>query len=278
MLIFVAGLELSQLGVSTTKARVRMQPMRGLEASQKIKKGEVVATIPRSLTLAADGEARLASLVEQRNYSYLPDSLELPDLKSYPPLGQDRSLPVVRSRCLTGPSNKYPYLFALWLAVGYALLGGTLEQAATGAATALLALLVSELSKTYYFVPGLDLANHKSDYRPITYDFFNDKFDIIADRDYDEGDEIFVSYGRKSNAQLLLNYGFVEDDNPYDDYIFPDDHPLVPSLRVTRESTLGDDARSACRQEADVCRRKAEAYPELAALHQNHAKLLDSLV
>jgi len=31
------------------------------------------------------------------------------------------------------------------------------------------------------------------------------------------GEEVFVSYGAKSNAELLLFYGFVLPGNPYDD-------------------------------------------------------------
>jgi len=31
-----------------------------------------------------------------------------------------------------------------------------------------------------------------------------------------KGEQIFISYGKRSNACLLLNYGFAYEDNPYD--------------------------------------------------------------
>jgi len=31
-----------------------------------------------------------------------------------------------------------------------------------------------------------------------------------------KGEQIYLSYGKRSNACLLLNYGFAYDDNPYD--------------------------------------------------------------
>jgi histone-lysine N-methyltransferase SETD3 len=36
-----------------------------------------------------------------------------------------------------------------------------------------------------------------------------------ADRFYDKFEQVYVSYGQKSNAELLLLYGFVSDRNPY---------------------------------------------------------------
>ena len=57
-----------------------------------------------------------------------------------------------------------------------------------------------------------------------------------AHDDLRTGDEAFASYGAKSNALLLANYGFVEKDNPHDDYVFPAQYPFPPlrGARVTR--------------------------------------------
>jgi len=39
---------------------------------------------------------------------------------------------------------------------------------------------------------------------------------LYADRNYARNDQIFISYGQKSNAELLLLYGFVVDRNLFD--------------------------------------------------------------
>ncbi len=39
---------------------------------------------------------------------------------------------------------------------------------------------------------------------------------LVADHDFVAGDEIFTSYGTKSNAHLLFQYGFSLHPNPYD--------------------------------------------------------------
>jgi len=36
-----------------------------------------------------------------------------------------------------------------------------------------------------------------------------------------KGNELFISYGARSNDQLLQYYGFVEEDNPHDVYVMP---------------------------------------------------------
>ena len=39
---------------------------------------------------------------------------------------------------------------------------------------------------------------------------------VIADEDIPKGDQVMVSYGRLTNYQLFLSYGFVLENNPYD--------------------------------------------------------------
>jgi len=54
-------------------------------------------------------------------------------------------------------------------------------------------------------------------------------------------EEVFVSYGAKSNAELLLFYGFCVENNPYDDVPLSLELPQGEVAEVTR-------ARSACLQ------------------------------
>ena len=85
--------------------------------------------------------------------------------------------------------------------------------------------------KTDVLAPFADLLNHK---RPRQtqwyYDDHLESFVIQATEDIQEGSEIFDSYGKKTNARFLLNYGFCLDDNDTSEYImritFNENYPL----------------------------------------------------
>ena len=85
--------------------------------------------------------------------------------------------------------------------------------------------------KTDVLAPFADLLNHK---RPRqTQWYFDDNlesFVIQAIDNIKEGDEIFDSYGKKTNARFLLNYGFCLDDNDTSEYLltveFNEKYPL----------------------------------------------------
>lgn len=63
--------------------------------------------------------------------------------------------------------------------------------------------------------------NHQSNnLADVSYNYFGDNFDLVANTDYSEGEQIYISYGKQSNDRLLQYYGFVEARNPYDVYDF----------------------------------------------------------
>jgi histone-lysine N-methyltransferase SETD3 len=39
---------------------------------------------------------------------------------------------------------------------------------------------------------------------------------VYADRNYKKFEQVFINYGEKGNADLLLLYGFALDRNPFD--------------------------------------------------------------
>ena len=86
-------------------------------------------------------------------------------------------------------------------------------------------------TKTDVLAPFADLLNHK---RPRQTQWYYDdrleSFVIQATEDIQEGSEIFDSYGKKTNARFLLNYGFCLDDNDTSEYImritFNENYPL----------------------------------------------------
>jgi histone-lysine N-methyltransferase SETD3 len=86
-------------------------------------------------------------------------------------------------------------------------------------------------NKTDVLAPFADLLNHK---RPRQtqwyYDDVINAFVIQAIEDIQEGSEIFDSYGKKTNARFLLNYGFCLDNNDSHEYpltvVFNESYPM----------------------------------------------------
>lgn len=65
--------------------------------------------------------------------------------------------------------------------------------------------------------PCLDFANHTSRSKSfIRYNPHADSVEIVADRVYKPGDQVCINYGEKTNGEILLSYGFIPKDNPYD--------------------------------------------------------------
>jgi histone-lysine N-methyltransferase SETD3 len=123
------------------------------------------------------------------------------------------------------------YAFTLLLVTIYVGLNlGTLEQAANGAALVLCAQVLKDFvlpklfkKKRYVICPMIDMANHQSTTANggVSFEFFGDAYSLAATRDVAQGQEVYISYGARSNDQLLQYYGFVEQDNPHDVYIMP---------------------------------------------------------
>ncbi|KZV31358.1 ribulose-1,5 bisphosphate carboxylase/oxygenase large subunit N-methyltransferase, chloroplastic [Dorcoceras hygrometricum] len=68
-------------------------------------------------------------------------------------------------------------------------------------------------------VPWADMLNHSCEVETfLDYDKSSQGVVFMTDRAYQPGEQVFISYGRKSNGELLLSYGFVprEGTNPRD--------------------------------------------------------------
>lgn len=63
--------------------------------------------------------------------------------------------------------------------------------------------------------------NHKRP-KPTTwyYDEVRNRFEVEADIEISVNEEVYNSYGIKSNCKLLLGYGFVVEDNEDNEYSF----------------------------------------------------------
>ncbi|XP_068644007.1 ribulose-1,5 bisphosphate carboxylase/oxygenase large subunit N-methyltransferase, chloroplastic [Aristolochia californica] len=68
-------------------------------------------------------------------------------------------------------------------------------------------------------VPLADMLNHSSEVETfLDYDKASEGIVFTTDRSYQPGEQVFISYGKKSSGELLLSYGFVpkEGANPND--------------------------------------------------------------
>jgi len=141
-----------------------------------------------------------------------------------------------RSRAFSGAYtgsafNPLIYAFTLLLVtvyVGFNL--GTLEQAANGAGVVVSASILKDFvlpkllkRKRYVICPMIDMANHKSmGYTgDVSFEYFGNAYSLALDDNVPKDEQVFISYGSRSNDQLLQYYGFCETDNPNDVYVMP---------------------------------------------------------
>lgn len=69
-------------------------------------------------------------------------------------------------------------------------------------------------------IPIIDLLNHKNDYKVKWNGLKESKGSHVSFQSFERGDEfgeLYNNYGDKSNLELLLGYGFVSENNKYDE-------------------------------------------------------------
>lgn len=80
-------------------------------------------------------------------------------------------------------------------------------------------------TKRYVICPMIDMTNHQSATPPnakVAYEFFGNAYSLALTQPVNDANaEICISYGERSNDQLLQYYGFVEPNNPHDVYVLP---------------------------------------------------------
>ncbi|CAI5977326.1 unnamed protein product [Closterium sp. NIES-64] len=108
-------------------------------------------------------------------------------------------------------------------------------------------------------VPYADMINHNPhSHTLLCYDEEQQAVEIIADRDYEPGEQVLVSYGDLSSGVLALDFGFTVPDNPHDSVelcvlVASSTTPHDTQLNEAKRRLLGeaqllpcDSARGAC--------------------------------
>lgn len=142
---------------------------------------------------------------------------------------------IARTRAFSGSTagrfNPGIYAFTLLLVAVYLGLGmGTLEQAANGAGVVFSAAILKDFvlpkllkKKQYVICPIIDMANHNSIdcAAQVSLEYFTNSYSLVTRQRVAKSTAVDISYGSRSNDQLLQFYGFVEQRNPSDVYIMP---------------------------------------------------------
>lgn len=182
------------------------------------------------------GYPQAATLRERRIREFDGYYNSIKQLQPGTPVAKDDlkwALDCIQSRLFSGPYSGRSLQsriqlagFTFALAVAYVLLGlGTPENALNAVISVLLFNLVYDqvLSKKltwYATLPMIDMINHKTGAKAdVSYQYFTDNFSVELGDTYATGQQLFITYGDKSNDQLLVYYGFAEPENLNDSYV-----------------------------------------------------------
>lgn len=90
--------------------------------------------------------------------------------------------------------------------------------------------VLSDGNSIRLLAPFADMLNHTPDVKQChVYDPSTGNLSVLAGKDYEVGDQVFINYGPVPNSRLLRLYGFVIPGNPNDSYdLVLSTHPQAP--------------------------------------------------
>ena len=94
-------------------------------------------------------------------------------------------------------------------------------------------------------VPGIDLADHSPNPTcTVTQDPELKSFTLKAVRRLEKGEGLTIDYGPLSSDELLSDYGFTVDENPYDKMVVNCDYNLINTARLVMGQGNQEDSGS----------------------------------
>lgn len=174
----------------------------------------------------------------------------------------DWAMATVRSRAFTGPytgstlrDSIGAYFLICTAALAWAVFAGgagAMEFSYNLILTTGIALLANDFiigprfskMKRHVVCPWIDFLNHNGacEGSEFTYEYFQDAFAAIVDpkgKPIQKGDQVYISYGPRSNDKLLQYYGFIQPNNPHDAYT-TDQENLIVGINSALTSGLPD--------------------------------------
>lgn len=115
---------------------------------------------------------------------------------------------------------------------------------------------------SYVLMPFMDMINHHFEYQAdwMSLPVKNGKLEIVAKRRVEKGQQIFASFGPRSNDNLFLYYGFILENNPFDSaQVFSSFADAVHWL-VTLWGTHCDESMGAAKTEECTHRAKEQMW------------------
>ncbi|XP_008802702.2 ribulose-1,5 bisphosphate carboxylase/oxygenase large subunit N-methyltransferase, chloroplastic isoform X2 [Phoenix dactylifera] len=230
---------LSESGLPPQKMAIQRVDVgeRGLVALKNIRKGEKLLFVPPSLVITADSDWSCPEVGNVMRRNSVPD---WPLLATY--LISEASLLNSSRWCsYISALPRQPYSLLYWTRseldtylVASQIRGRAIERITdvTGTYNDLRVRIFSKYPQLFpeevrlpsmdgkvALVPWADMLNHSSEVETfLDYDKSSQGIVFMTDRSYQPGEQVFISYGKKSNGELLLSYGFVpkEGANPND--------------------------------------------------------------
>jgi hypothetical protein len=128
-------------------------------------------------------------------------------------------------------------------------------------------------------IPYFDLFNHQSG--PITsnFDLGSKKACLSNRREAKAGDELFMSYGARSNQELFMFCGFVGEDCTHDRIRIPMAIPTSDPFRLDKEMWLnmyGIGPHEIVTMDLDCLNPSTKFYLMLILMHLNEEELLEA--
>lgn len=127
--------------------------------------------------------------------------------------------------------------------------------------------------------PFADMLNHSSKAKQChAYDPLSGNLSVLAGKNYESGDQVFINYGSLPNNRLLRLYGFIMPGNPNDSYdLVLMTHPMAPFFEQKHKLWLSaglDSTSTISLTLADPLPRSVLRYLRIQRLHESDLAIM----